>query len=327
MTDSLHHRVPGTGQAVRARPLVSVVIPVLNEEKSLPHLFASLRETFGKVPYDWQAIFVDDGSTDGSAKLLHALSATHANIVVIEFSRNFGKEIAMTAGIRSAEGDAVICIDADLQHPPHMIPEFLAKWREGAEVVIGVRNVSGSDDLIKRLGSWAFYTIMAWISDRDIVPHATDFRLLDRVVVEELNRFTERNRMTRALIDWLGFRREFIHFDADERADGVASYSFFKLFNLAMSSFIAHSLFPLRVAGYLGIAIVLCSSLLGGVMMLDRYVMDRELNFSGTAILADVILFLIGIVLVCLGLLAFYIAHIHQETQNRPLYAVRSKKR
>lgn len=307
------------------RPLVSVVVPVCNEEASLPRLFEAIASAFEGSGCDWEAIVVDDGSTDASATVIEELVRKDPRVRCLSLSRNFGKEIALTAGIREAAGDAVICLDADLQHPPRLIPAFIAKWRAGAEVVVGVRNASKSDSFLKRLGSVAFYRVMGAISETEILVNATDFRLLDRAVVDELNRFTERNRITRGLIDWLGFRRELVPFDADERARGEAAYGLRKLVGAAISGLVANSLFPLRLAAYLGVLIVCCSSLLGIVMLLDRYA-DWGLHFSGPAILADIILFLIGIVLVCLGLLAFYIAHIHRETQNRPLYVVRRKR-
>lgn len=160
----------------------------------------------------------------------------------------------------------------------------------------------------------------------EIVTRATDFRLLDRVVIDEFNKLSERNRMTRALIDWLGFRRDYVYFEANERIHGIPSYNFWKLVQLAFNSMISFSLFPLKLAGYLGIIITFLSGLLGIFIMVDRYVI-KELGFSGTAILAVVILFLIGIVLICLGLIALYIANIHAEVTNRPMYIVRRNKK
>jgi dolichol-phosphate mannosyltransferase len=189
-----------------------------------------------------------------------------------------------------------------------------------------VRNHSKSDGIIRKLGSHAYYSIIKVIGETDITPRATDFRLLDRMVVDEFNTLTEHNRMTRGLVDWLGFKREYIYFDANERVNGVASYRISQLVKLAVASFIAHSFAPLRVVGYLGVLIVLFSGVLGVVEFLDRFIFTWRLNFSGTALLATVTLFLVGIVLSALGLLAFYVEHIFKNAQGRPLYVVRRRK-
>ena len=310
-----------------AQKLISIIVPAFNEAQNLPLLLAEIIKVCTPLSYTYEVIFVNDGSTDNTLLVAQGLEQAHSQIVkVLDFSRNFGKEAATTAGYHYALGDAVIAIDADLQHPPTLIPQFIAKWQAGTDVVIGVRSNNASDSLIKRLGSKFYYKIINKISETPIVPSATDFRLLDRQVVDELNKLTERNRMTRGLIDWLGFRREYIYFIAPNRLHGEAAYSFWKLVKLAAESFIAHSLFPLRLAGYVGIGIMALSSTLGLVMIYDRYINSLGLNFSGPAILANVILFLVGIVLIMIGLLSFYIGHIYHETQNRPLFIIRKKK-
>lgn len=309
-----------------SQKLISIIVPAFNEAQNLPLLLAEIIDAFTPLKYSYEIVLINDGSTDNTLLVAQALKQTHLDIVkVLDFSRNFGKEAATTAGYRYATGDAVMVIDADLQHPPALIPQFIEKWLAGADVVIGVRSNNASDSFIKRLGSKLYYKIINQISETPIVPRATDFRLLDRQVVDEVNKLTERNRMTRGLIDWLGFRRDYIYFVAPDRLHGEAAYSFWKLVKLAAESFIAHSLLPLRLAGYTGIVIMALSSTLGLLMIYDRYINSLGLNFSGPAILANVILFLVGIVLIMLGLLSFYIGHIYHETQNRPLYVIRKK--
>ncbi|MFZ2832209.1 MAG: glycosyltransferase family 2 protein [Minisyncoccia bacterium] len=305
---------------------ISIVIPVYNEHKNIPLVHAELTRVFAGLSYEKEIIFVNDGSTDSSRGVAEALVEADPQVFLIDFSRNFGKESATSAGLHYATGDAVLMLDADLQHPPSLIPQFISAWEEGAEVVIGVRKNNASDSYFKKIGSALYYKIVELISETEILPRATDFRLLDRMVVDEFNALTEHSRMTRGLIDWLGFKRVPIYFNAPERVHGEAAYGFWKLVKLATESLIAHSLLPLRFAGYIGITIMLLSGILGIVMFLDRYIVSLGLNFSGTAILADITLFLVGIVLVTLGILAYYIAHIHKETQNRPLYVVRTKK-
>jgi dolichol-phosphate mannosyltransferase len=305
--------------------LISIIVPVYNEEKNISDLYADLKELFVKLSYDFEVIFINDGSTDKSYGILEVIAKKDQRVSIIDFSRNFGKEIATTAGVHSCQGDACIMIDADLQHPVEKIPEFIEKWEKGAEVVIGVREKNRGEGLIKKFGSYLFYKIINRISDTKIVSRATDYRLLDRVVIDEFNKLTEKNRMTRALIDWLGFRRAYVHFNANARKHGQPSYSFWKLMRLAFNSIISFSLFPLRLAGYLGIIITFLSGILGIFIFITRYITSGY-YFSGPAILAVIILFLIGIVLICLGLIALYIANIHSEVNNRPLYVIRKHK-
>lgn len=305
---------------------ISLIVPVFNEEKNLPVFFQNLNEILRELPYRFEIIFVNDGSTDGSFGELEKIAQADERVRLLDFSRNFGKEVAVTAGINHCQGAACLMMDADLQHPLEKIPEFLARWENGAEVVIGVREKNHGEGLVKRLGSFFFYKIINSISELEIVSRATDFRLIDRVVIEEFNKLTEKNRMTRALIDWLGFRREYLHFEANERLYGKPAYSFLKLVRLAFTSMVSLSLFPLKLAGYLGIIITIGSGLLGVFILLNRYI-TQELYFSGTAILAVIILFLIGIVLICLGFIALYIANIHVEVTNRPMYVVRKSPR
>jgi polyisoprenyl-phosphate glycosyltransferase len=310
------------------RRCISIVVPLHNEEKNIPLMYEALIAALAPLPYRYELLLVNDGSADRSAEVCRALERAHPGTVrFIDFSRNFGKEAATTAGFHEAVGDAVLAIDADLQHPPKHIPELVAAWEQGAEVVIGVRTNNASDSWHKKVGSRLYYTVINRLSGTDILPGATDFRLLDRIVVDEFKRLTERNRMTRALIDWLGFRRAYVHFEAPERIHGEATYSFWKLVKLAVESMIAHSLFPLRIAGYIGGFIILCSTALGSIMITDRYIVHMGLNFSGPAILANILLFMSGLVLISLGLLAYYIGHIHTETQNRPLYVIRRTKK
>jgi dolichol-phosphate mannosyltransferase len=307
------------------KKLLSIIVPVYNEEKNIPLFYEKIQVILDKLNYAWEIVFVNDGSCDKSILELSNISEKDSRVQVIDFSRNFGKEIAVTAGINNCQGVACIILDADLQHPIEKIPEFIEKWEAGAEVVVGVRKKNKGEGFVKKIGSYFFYKMINRISDMEIVTRATDYRLIDRVVIDAFNQLTEKNRMTRALIDWLGFRREYIYFEANERIHGVPAYSFWKLVRLAFNSMIAFSLFPLKLAGYLGVIITFFSGLLGIFIMIDRYI-TRELNFSGSVILAVVILFLIGVVLVCLGLIALYIANIHAEVTNRPMYIIRKKR-
>ena len=311
--------------------LLSIIVPVYNEQRTLTELSAQIVAVMQALAdrYDYELILIDDGSTDGSAEIIERLAQGNGKIFYQLFSRNFGKEIATSAGLQVARGQAALMLDGDLQHPVELIPEFIARWEAGAEVVVGVRKTNQGQGLIKRVGSWVFYKIMKHIAEIDVTPNATDYRLITRPVIDAFNRFTERNRMTRALIDWLGFKRDYIYFDASPRAGGAAGYSFKKLLHLATVSFVSLSLFPLKLAGYLGVIIMVVATLGGGFMALEKYGLHDlwRFDFSGTGLLAMMILFLVGVMLACLGLIALYIAHIHSEVLNRPLYVVRKNNR
>ncbi|NUM25232.1 MAG: glycosyltransferase family 2 protein [Candidatus Buchananbacteria bacterium] len=310
--------------------LISVIIPVNNEEANIPLIYQAVKDQLIKLgsDFDYEIIFVDDGSTDKSNFAVTRLCDADPKVKLIEFSRNFGKEVATTAGLHEASGDAAIIIDADLQHPASLIPDFVARWTQGFDMVVGVRNNNESESVIKRLGSVAFYKAMKLIGETKLASRTTDYRIIDRKVIDEFKRFTEHNRITRGLLDWLGFKKEYIYFTALTRQHGKPSYSKIKLVKLALSTFVSHSLFPLKFAGYLGIIIVSFSGPLGLFIFIDKYILDDAtgFNFSGPAILALINMFFTGIILSSLGLIALYIADIQSEVTNRPMYVVRSRK-
>ena len=311
-----------------SRVLISIVIPVHNEEQNIPLVYEAVREALKDAPaHDYEFIFVDDGSGDGSVAAMERLAGTDPRVKILEFVRNFGKEMATTAGIEAAGGDAVILIDADLQHPPSLIAEFIQKWEQGAEVVVGIRRSNRGAGLTKRAGSWLFYAITRLISQTAMERGETDFRLIDRIVADAFKNFPERRRTTRFLINWLGFKTARVSFDAPRRTHGAAQYSFAKLVHLALYSFISNSLLPLRLAGYLGLTIAILSGILGLVVFFERYIFNDALSWgiSGAAQLAILDVFLIGIVLVALGIMALYIENIHVEASARPLYVVRKR--
>lgn len=304
---------------------LSVVIPVLNEASNLQRFYKQLFAVLSALPYQWEIIFVDDGSTDQSFELIRDLGKNDVRIKLVQLTRNFGKEAALCAGLRAARGSACITLDGDLQHPMERLPEFIAHWQAGAEVVVGVRQKNHREGIIKRLGSFVFYKIFNAISDTKLVPNATDFRLLTRPVVDEFVQLTERNRLNRALIDWLGFKTAYVYFEASERCGGKAGYGLLKLIRLAVNSFVSLSLLPLRTAGYLGIIISFLSGALGLYILIGKYLLHTSFasSFSGSAQLAILIIFLVGILLISLGLVALYVAQIHGEVINRPMYVVR----
>jgi polyisoprenyl-phosphate glycosyltransferase len=310
---------------MQSKQLISIIVPVYNEALNIPVLYGEIMQHIRRLPYTFEFVFVDDGSQDDSVQAVQKLLRKNHNVQLIEFSRNFGKEAAVSAGLRTAKGDAAIIIDADLQMPPRLIRQFIFHWQEGAEVVIGVF-ASRKMGVLHKWGSKLFYRIMQSIALSEITPHATDYRLLDRKVIDIFNSMTERNRITRGIIDWLGYRRIYVPFEQAPRKFGRPSYSFSKLTSLAINSFTSYSLVPLRLAGYLGVVILLFSVPLGLFLTFDRFVLHDPFHWgiNGTTLLAVMTVFLVGVVLACQGLMSLYIAHIHAEVINRPLYVVRN---
>lgn len=319
---SEHSRQSETGAA----PHVTILIPAYNEAGNIPSLLHELSTVLASLPdYAFAVLFVDDGSTDETVTLLEQAACTDPRIGVIELSRNFGKEMALTAGLQALDCDAAIVMDADLQHPPRYIPELLGKWEEGNEVVSTRRVKIDEQPFARRLGSRLFYTLLNSISEFRMEPGTTDFRLLDRVAIEALQQFTERNRLFRGLIDWMGFKRATIDFEAPARHAGTARYSYSRLFRLALNSFMAFSLMPLKLAGYIGLFVILVFGALLGFMLGDKFLGSNAFGFSNIAFVIVTNVIMNGIVLSCIGLVALYIGHIHTEVIGRPLYLIRKR--
>ena len=305
-------------------PLVSVVVPVFCEGANLEQLVSRLDAAAASIPDSrWEYVFVNDGSRDDSLAVLCRIAAKNSRCKLVDLSRNFGKEIALTAGAQFASGDAVVCIDADLQHPPELIAEMVGRWRAGAEVVIAVRRSTERERLVRRVGSSLFNWTMRRLSDVEYMPHSTDFRLMDRAVIAALNRIGERARLFRGLVDWLGFRREFVQFDAPGRVAGAPGYSFGKLWILAVNSVTSASSLPLRFVGYLGALITIASALSLVWMFTAQSLVSPRWYYTPLAKVVVANTLLIGIVLVAMGTMSLYIGKIYSEILHRPLFAVR----
>lgn len=309
------------------KKLITVVVPVHNEMGNLEPLRKEVGVVFGKLKdkYQYKILFVDDGSSDSSVEIMKSMSQSNDEIDFIELSRNFGKEAALTAGLQQAEGDAVIMMDADLQHPPEIIEKFVSEWETGAEVVVGVRERNPDEGLVRKISSAFFSYLMRKTSSVNTTPGATDFRLIDRVVITEFIKLTERERMVRGLVDWLGFKRSYVHFSARTRLTGTAQYSYPKLLKLAISAIVSNSMMPLRLAGYIGLIVTSLSGALGLFILVEQFVLNDPLGLDVTpiALLSIMILFLNGILLICIGLVSLYIEKIYHEAANRPLFIIR----
>ena len=307
---------------------ISFVIPVYNEEKGFSQFYEKmLLPELKKLNYDYELILVNDGSTDKSLQIIQKISEKDNHVKVLCFSRNFGKEVALTAGIREAAGDAILTMDADGQQPPKLIHEFIKKWEEGGEIIIGVRGRYEKHGLIAKIGSKLFYKILGMMGVKDTVPGSTDFRIIDRCVADEYNRLTEHGRITRGLMDWMGFKKVYIDYIYGNRLAGKPSYNFKKLFQLAIDSFVSLSSAPLIIFGWIGAFITVASLILGIFVIIEEFIMGdpMQLKWTGTTCLSIFITFLIGLVLISQSIIALYISHIHAEAQGRPLYIIDHK--
>lgn len=304
--------------------ILSVVIPAYNEHGNIKNIYHAVKKVLDKNNTDYELLFVDDGSVDGTNNEIKLLTEIDSKVKLIGLSRNFGKEIATTAGIFSSSGDAILMIDADGQHPPEIIPKFLKKWEVGAKVVVGVRSSNTGEGSLKKYGSIFFYWVFNKFSGVKIIPGSTDFRLIDKEVQHEFVKLKEQNRITRGLIDWLGYDRAYISFSAKERISGNASYTPSKLFKLAATSFVSLSFTPLYIFGYLGIFITFLSLISGVFILIEQYILSDPLGlkFTGSATLGILILFLVGLLLTSQGVMSLYISKIYAEAKGRPLFIV-----
>jgi glycosyltransferase involved in cell wall biosynthesis len=312
------------------KKLISIIIPVYEEGENILLIYNEILKIWKNIDkkYEYEIIFVDDGSKDTTPEILEKLSNENKRVKYIQFSRNFGKEFALAAGFNNSSGDAVISMDADLEHPPNLILEFLDKWERGAEIIIGLKKNYSCYNFARRFLSLIFYKIQNFISETKISLQETDYRLLDKKVVNEFNKFRERARITRGLIDWLGFKKDYVYFYLQEKRCNKSKYNFLKLYKLAIETILSHSLFPLKLTGYLGIFITFLAIVLGLIVLVAKYILKTSwgLSITGTAILAIIILFSVGIILCSLGIIALYIANIQNEVINRPLYVIKKKK-
>ena len=309
---------------IKPNIILSVVVPVYNESAGLLTFHRSLLRIIEKIyPEAYEIIYCDDGSRDNSAMIIKDLIKNNSRIMLLKLSRNFGKEIATTAGIDHASGQAIITLDADGQHPVELLPQFIDRWKAGSRVVIGIRTANQREGFVKRIGSKLFYSLFTRFTGIKLVAGSTDFRLIDASVRREFMRMTERNRITRGLIDWLGYERSYIEFVANPRLAGEAGYSFNKLLKLAIDSIVSLSISPLYITAYIGAVILPASFLLGVGVLANLFLNDPlQLHATGSAYIMILVLFLVGVLLVSQGIIGLYLSHIHTETQNRPLYII-----
>ena len=302
-------------------PRYSVLVPVFNEEAVIPECHRRLREVMDAHGEPYELVFIDDGSRDASGEQLRALAAADPRVRVISFARNFGHQVAISAGMDRAAGQAVVVIDADLQDPPAVIPQMIARWKEGWEVVYGRRVQRQGETGFKKVTAFLFYRLLRRLTDVEIPTDVGDFRLIDRKVCDVMASLRERNRFVRGLIAWIGFRQTAVEYVREARFAGETKYPLSKMLRFAIDAVIGFSYRPLRLAIHLG----LLSALAGfGYLVYVLYLaLFTDRTVAGWASLIVLNLLFNGIVLAILGILGEYVGRIHEEAKGRPYYVVR----
>ncbi|MFN2426917.1 MAG: glycosyltransferase family 2 protein [Candidatus Binatia bacterium] len=302
-----------------ARPLLSIVVPCFNEEGCIDEMARRLHEALDPLDCEWEALFVDDGSTDATAERLAALASRDERVGFVSFSRNFGHQMALLAGMSRARGDAVISLDGDLQHPPELIPTLVAHWREGYDVVFTVRE--GNDGhALKEFVSAGFYRLLRRLTGVDIPTGGADFRLLDRVVSDALLACEERFVFVRGLVPWLGFRRKAVPYTARERYAGSTKYVFARMLRFALDGVFSFSIVPLRVISFMGGVTVVLGVLFGFYSIAMH--MFTDATVSGWTSLVVLVLVFSGTQLLSLGILSEYVGRIYEEVKRRPRFII-----
>ncbi|HYB10607.1 MAG TPA: glycosyltransferase family 2 protein [Alphaproteobacteria bacterium] len=312
----------GPASGGRRIALLSVVVPIFNEGANIDSFFTRVVAVLDGTGLPWEIVCINDGSRDNSLERLIVARAQHSSVRIIDFSRNFGKEPALSAGLARARGDIVIPIDADLQHPPELIPDMIEKWRQGFDVVYALRANRAYQSGPARFFAHAFYWIFDRLSDVPLPAGAGDFRLLDRRVVDVINGMPERTRFMKGIFAWVGFRQTGVTFNPVEREKGNTKWGFFKLLRFAFDGLTAFSNFPLKVWGLIGAAI----SLLAFVYIVIRLLRTAiyGIDVPGYESIIVTILFLGGMQLLTLGIIGDYIGRVFNEVKGRPLYIVRA---
>lgn len=302
-------------------PEYSLIVPVYNEEKTLPELYRRLKPIMDGLDGEAELILIDDGSRDRSISILRELHERDPRVCYLSFARNFGHQIAVTAGLNFVRGEVAIIMDADLQDPPELIPEMINLWRDGYRVVYAQRTSRRKEGWFKKFMAYSFYRILKRLADVDIPTDTGDFCLLDRQIVDLMNHMPERNRYLRGLRSWVGFKQTAIKFERDPRFAGEVKYTFRKSLALAINGLVSFSKVPLRMATYLGLFSALMSFIMA-ILVLYWRIADTKSPLTGFATIAIAIFFLGAVQLVSIGILGEYVGRIYEEVKGRPLYTV-----
>lgn len=300
--------------------LISLIVPVFNEREVLKPFFDRTIPVLEGLNHQWEIICINDGSVDGSLDALKTFHKQDKRIKIISLSRNFGKEVALSAGLDAAKGDAVIPIDADLQDPPELIPELINHWQQGKRVVLAVRKKRGKEGFVRKVLSRGFYRLFNAVSSVKMTPDAGDFRLLDRRVVDVVKSMHERTRMMKGLFAWPGFESHIVYFDREERICGKSQFNFASLWKLAWDGLVSFSTLPLVLWIYMGGFVSLCAVGYAGFIAVRTLIFGVDV--PGYASLMTAVLFLGGMQLLSLGIIGLYLHKIFKETKQRPLYVI-----
>ncbi|NIF20247.1 glycosyltransferase family 2 protein [Candidatus Pantoea multigeneris] len=301
---------------------ISLVVPVFNEEEAVPIFYQAVRKELKK--FDVEIVFINDGSKDGTEGIINALCVSDPQVISISFTRNFGKELALFAGLEHATGEAVIPIDVDLQDPISVIPKLVEKWIQGADVVLAKRTDRSTDTHLKRKTAEWFYQLHNKISSPKIEENVGDFRLMSREIVDNIKLIPERNLFMKGILSWVGGQVEVVEYSRAERVAGVSKFNGWKLWNLALEGITSFSTFPLRMWSYIGLVVATLSFFYGAYMIIDTMIFGNPVDGYPSIIVS--ILFLGGVQLIGIGVLGEYIGRIYIETKQRPRYLVKSRK-
>ncbi|GHT03090.1 glycosyl transferase [Synergistales bacterium] len=301
---------------------LSVVIPIYNEEKNIRPLFQKIKETL-KNDVAFEIVFVDDDSNDSTLSILDGLSRQFSGVVrYVSFARNFGHQTAIRAGLFYSKGDCVLTMDGDFQHPPELIPLMLARWQEGYEIVNAKRKHAQGIGYFKKITSCVFYKMNNVLTEFKIEEGVADFRLMDRKIVDHINTLNEENLFIRGIVSWLGFRQSFVEYEQPARLSGVSKYTIKKMFSLALSGITSFSVKPLRLALALG-SLFSVFAFLYGAYAIVAYFLGRSL--PGWASVLVSVLFIGGVQLICVGIIGEYLAKVHMQVKNRPLFVIKGQ--
>lgn len=300
---------------------ITILVPCYNEQDSLPALKEALQSLMNQLPsYEWEVLFVNDGSKDYTISIIKEIRKEDQRFCYVDLSRNFGKEAAMLAGFDYATGDAVVIMDADLQHPPSVIPEMLKKWEEGYEDVYGKRITRGKESWLRKRLSLAYYNILQKTTRVEILQNVGDFRLLDRKCIEELKKLRETERYTKGMYCWIGFKKTSVDFETQDRVAGESSMSFKALISLAIDGITSFTTSPLRISAIMGFVVSIVAFIYMCFVLFKTIFVGEDVQ--GYPTLVILILFLGGVQLISLGIIGEYLGKIFNETKNRPVYVV-----